>query len=211
MMTRLGFSIATSVEPEILLLDEGLATGDAQFAQKAQLKMQELIGKSAILVIASHSETLVANVCTRCLILEQGHVIADGPAGTVVDSYRNAVVTAARKNDLDSLHRSYVIATEMLRRGEIPPPALEEQGLRYALRLQPNDLNMWSRYVQVRIIQGESVPPEAEMRLFLANYDANPSNMDLNQLNSVLSSCSKTDISPDILAQAEALLRSRKD
>jgi ABC-2 type transport system ATP-binding protein len=207
MVTRLGFSIATAVEPEILLLDEGLATGDAQFSQKAQLKMQELMGKSSILVIASHSETLVANICTRCLLLEQGCVIADGPAGSIVDSYRNSVVNAARNNDLDSLHRSYVLATEMVKRGEVPPPALEEQGLRYALRLQPNDLSMWRRYVQIRMLQGESVPPEAEIRLLLASYDTDPSSVDLARLDSILSSCSHTEIALDILARAEDLLR----
>ena len=76
MMTRLGFSIATAVEPEILLLDEGLATGDAQFAQKAERKLNDLIARSSILVIASHSETLLANMCNRCLLLEHGRIIS---------------------------------------------------------------------------------------------------------------------------------------
>ncbi len=206
MLTRLGFSIATAVEPEILLLDEGLATGDAQFAQKAQLKMKELMGKSSILVIASHSETLVSNICTRCLLLEQGRILSDGPAAALVEEYHDLVIHAARNNDLDGLHRSYLLATEMVKRGKIPPLALEEQGLRYALRLSPNDLSMWRRYAQVRIMQGASVPPEAEIRLFLGNYEANPSGADLSRLSDILNNCSKEDISRDILARTEELL-----
>lgn len=209
MVTRLGFSIATAVEPEILLLDEGLATGDAQFAQKAQARMQKLMGQSSILVIASHSETLVANVCNRCLLLEQGRVIADGPADILVESYRSSVVSAAKQNDPDGLHRSYVLATEMAKRGEIPPPALEEQGLRYALRIQPNDLNMWRRYVQLRIMQGEPVPPEAELRLLLGNYDADLSSKDVSRIRSILSNCAKEDLPPDILDRAETLISER--
>jgi ABC-type polysaccharide/polyol phosphate transport system ATPase subunit len=61
MLVRLGFAIATAIEPEILLLDEGLATGDAQFARKAEKKMHELIGRSSILVIASHSMSLLSS------------------------------------------------------------------------------------------------------------------------------------------------------
>ncbi len=85
MMTRLGFSIATAVEPEILLLDEGLATGDAQFAQKAEKKLNDLIARSSILVIASHSEALLASMCNRCLLLEHGRILADGPAQSLIE------------------------------------------------------------------------------------------------------------------------------
>ena len=107
MMTRLGFSIATAVEPEILLLDEGLATGDAQFAQKAEKKLNDLIARSSILVIASHSETLLANMCNRCLLLEHGRILADGPAQSLLESYRASVIESARADDADALHRAY--------------------------------------------------------------------------------------------------------
>jgi ABC-2 type transport system ATP-binding protein len=168
MITRLGFSIATSVEPEILLLDEGLATGDAQFAQKAERKMNDLIERSSILVIASHSETMLANMCSRCLLLEHGRIVSDGPAKTLFESYRNSVIESARRDESDALLRAYTLATDMVRRGERPPIELEEQGLRHALRNYPNDIMMLQRYVDVLRIQGKEIPPETEERLLLA-------------------------------------------
>ena len=168
MMTRLGFSIATSVEPEILLLDEGLATGDAHFAQKAERKLQELISRSSILVIASHSETLLANMCNRALLLEHGKVISDGDAKNLFDSYRNSVIESAQADDAEGLHRAYLLATDMAKRGERPSLALEEQGLRYALTIAPDDNSMWQRYVQVLMEQKKPVAADIEVRMMLA-------------------------------------------
>lgn len=179
MLTRLGFSIATAVEPEILLLDEGLATGDAQFAQKAERKMKDLIARSAILVIASHSESMLANMCSRCLLLEHGRIISDGPAKTLFDSYRNAVIESARRDEADALLRAYTLATDMVRRGEAPPLELEEQSLRYALGIHPNDAMMLQRYIDVLKAQGKKVSASVEERLILAVLTTNPTREDL--------------------------------
>jgi ABC-2 type transport system ATP-binding protein len=174
MMTRLGFSIATAVEPEILLLDEGLATGDAHFAQKAETKMNDLIARSSILVIASHSESMLAKMCNRCLLLEHGRIVSDGPAKTLLDTYRNSVVEAARKDDLDGLQRAYELAMDMHGRGEKAPLDLEEQGLRYALGIHPEDAMMLQRYANVLLEQGKHVPAELETRMILAVLARNP-------------------------------------
>ena len=179
MVTRLGFSIATSVDPEILLLDEGLATGDAQFAHKAQERMQDLMTRSAILVIASHSEALVANFCNRCVLLEHGRIVSEGSAADLVAAYRESVVAAAREDDEASLRRAYELATDMAKRGELPPLALEEQGLRYALQLQPNDLSMIRRYIHVRQAQGLSIPLPIEMQVVESALSADPDNVEL--------------------------------
>jgi len=174
MMTRLGFSIATAVEPEILLLDEGLATGDAHFAQKAETKMNDLIARSSILVIASHSESMLAKMCNRCLLLEHGRIVSDGPPKTLLDTYRSSVIEAARKDDLDGLQRAYELAMDMHGRGEKAPLDLEEQGLRYALRLHPEDAMMLQRYANVLLEQGKHVPAELEIRMILAVLARNP-------------------------------------
>jgi ABC-2 type transport system ATP-binding protein len=174
MMTRLGFSIATAVDPEILLLDEGLATGDAHFAQKAERKLKDLIARSSILVIASHSEALLANMCNRCLLLEHGQILSDGPAQTLLESYRSSVIESARADDAQALHRAYVLATDMVKNGEIPQLDLEEQGLRYALTLAPDDAGMWQRYVSVLTTQGKPVTPEIEVLCYLAVLKSNP-------------------------------------
>jgi ABC-2 type transport system ATP-binding protein len=206
MMTRLGFSIATAVEPEILLLDEGLATGDAQFAQKAERKLNELIARSSILVIASHSETLLGSMCNRCLLLEHGCIIADGPAKTLLDSYRNSVIESARADNLDGLHKAYTLATDMARRGEKPPLELEEQGLRYALTIAPNDAMMWHRYICVLTEQGKPVAPDIQVRWILSVIAGEPSRPDMaDRLNSILAN-SSADLPDDLRDRALAAL-----
>lgn len=76
MQMRLAFSISTLVQPEILLMDEWLNVGDADFQEKAQHRLQEIVDKSSILVIATHSAELVAKVCNRTIRLERGNLIS---------------------------------------------------------------------------------------------------------------------------------------
>jgi ABC-type polysaccharide/polyol phosphate transport system ATPase subunit len=93
MLTRLGFAIATSIEPDILLLDEGLATGDARFATRAEERLKHLIARSSILVLASHSDEMIKAMCNRCALLEKGHLVSIGPVEQVVDLYHERIET----------------------------------------------------------------------------------------------------------------------
>lgn len=88
MLTRLGFSIATAIDPEILLLDEGLAAGDARFAERAKARVDSLVERSSILVLASHSEDLIRSMCNRVLLLEGGRVAAAGDVDDIIAIYR---------------------------------------------------------------------------------------------------------------------------
>jgi lipopolysaccharide transport system ATP-binding protein len=81
MAGRLAFSIATSFEPEILLMDEWIGAGDAAFQEKAGKRMAELSEKAGIIVLASHNEALLKKTCNRRLELEGGRVKALGPFG----------------------------------------------------------------------------------------------------------------------------------
>lgn len=203
MLTRLGFSIATAVEPEILLLDEGLATGDAQFARKAEQKLNDLIARSSILVIASHSETLLAKMCSRCLLLEHGTVVADGPAQELLESYRASVIESARADDSVGLHRAYTLATEMAKSGEMPPLELEEQGLRYALALAPDDLTMWLRYCKVLEDQGKSFTVPMEVNMILAFIAADHAEkISLKRRLRVILAASEKDLPDDLRQRA---------
>lgn len=76
MQMRLAFSISTLVQPEIILMDEWLTVGDSEFQEKAQHRLQEIVNKSSILVIATHSPELVAKVCNRTIRLDRGALIA---------------------------------------------------------------------------------------------------------------------------------------
>jgi ABC-type polysaccharide/polyol phosphate transport system ATPase subunit len=79
MTARLAFSIATTMEPEILLMDEWLGAGDPEFQQKAKQRMMELTEKARIIVLASHNYALLRNSCNKILKLEGGEVKAFYP------------------------------------------------------------------------------------------------------------------------------------
>lgn len=78
MAARLAFSIATAVSPNILLLDEWIGAGDADFQKKARDRMNRLIESAGILVIASHNKSLLKDVCNKGMILSQGEIVAQG-------------------------------------------------------------------------------------------------------------------------------------
>ena len=77
MLLRLAFSVATSVSPEILLLDEWLSVGDATFREKAERRLLDMIESSAIMVLASHDESLIRRFCSRMLRLEHGRAASE--------------------------------------------------------------------------------------------------------------------------------------
>jgi ABC-type polysaccharide/polyol phosphate transport system ATPase subunit len=87
MLVRLGFAIATAIDPEILLLDEELNAGDARFTARAAKRVEALLARSSIMVIASHSDALIRRMCNRAILLESGRVLADGPTEEVLEIY----------------------------------------------------------------------------------------------------------------------------
>ena len=78
MYLRLAFSIATILHPNILLMDEWISVGDGDFQLRAQQRIADLIIKTKILVLASHSKELIKNTCNRVIWLEHGKVKKDG-------------------------------------------------------------------------------------------------------------------------------------
>lgn len=90
MVVRLCFAIATSVRPEILLLDEWLAAGDAGFLAKARKRMEEFVGRSSILVLASHSMPILEEWCNRAILLDSGRIIAVGDVKEIAAVYQQA-------------------------------------------------------------------------------------------------------------------------
>ncbi len=87
MMLRLFFSIATSVQADIVLMDEWIGVGDEQFVAKANRRLRSLIDRAQILVIASHSRSLLGSLCNRGVLLEAGRVTGDGPLDEILDAY----------------------------------------------------------------------------------------------------------------------------
>jgi ABC-type polysaccharide/polyol phosphate transport system ATPase subunit len=91
MMVRLAFAISTCIQPEILILDEWLAAGDAQYLAKAQRRMAQFVAASSIVILASHSLHLIEHWCRQAIFLKDGAVIAAGPVDQVIASYKALV------------------------------------------------------------------------------------------------------------------------
>jgi lipopolysaccharide transport system ATP-binding protein len=89
MFIRLAFAVSTSINPEILLLDEVMGAGDIRFAEKAKKRMFEFMEQGKILVFSSHNADLLSTFCERTIWLDKGKVIADGPTTEVTAMYRS--------------------------------------------------------------------------------------------------------------------------
>jgi teichoic acid transport system ATP-binding protein len=87
MRARLHFSIATSIEPEILLIDEALAVGDENFRRKSEARIKELLANAGTVFIVSHSLATLVEACSRVVWIDKGVVRMDGDPQEVVDAY----------------------------------------------------------------------------------------------------------------------------
>lgn len=90
MFVRLAFAVSTSINPEILLIDEVMGAGDIRFADKAKRRMYEFMEQGKILVFASHAAPLLESFCKRTIWLEAGGVRMDGETSEVLDCYSRA-------------------------------------------------------------------------------------------------------------------------
>ncbi len=91
MKARLGFSIATAVEPEVLILDEVLSVGDAAFKKKSEAKVRSMFDKGVTVLFVSHNTAQVRRLCNTAIILDKGKVVAYGEANEVCDIYQERV------------------------------------------------------------------------------------------------------------------------
>lgn len=88
MKARLGFSIATIVEPDILILDEVLSVGDAKFRKKSEQKIMDMFDKGVTVLFVSHNEGQVKKLCTKGILLEHGKMTAVGTVEEVLEKYK---------------------------------------------------------------------------------------------------------------------------
>lgn len=93
MQVRLSFALVTAINPEILLLDEAIGTGDAVFIHKVRSRLRDLLDTASIVVIASHSLDVLRSTCTRLLWVDRGQVVKDGPTNVVLQAYLDAILT----------------------------------------------------------------------------------------------------------------------
>jgi len=88
MRARLGFAIATIVEPDILILDEVLSVGDAKFRKKSEKKIMDMFDQGITVLFVSHNEAQVKSICNKAILLEHGKVTASGTVDDVLPIYR---------------------------------------------------------------------------------------------------------------------------
>ena len=100
MASRLRFAIAASIDPEILLIDEALNTGDAQFADRSKKRMDELRAKAGCVFLVSHSLDTILEMCTRVVWMDKGDLLMDGDPKTVVKAYKDFTRHLSKGNNI---------------------------------------------------------------------------------------------------------------
>ncbi len=87
MFVRLAFAVATSIKPDVLIIDEIVGAGDASFADKANDRMMSMLEHGNIIIMATHSPDLALKICNRGIWLDKGKIKMDGPIDTVLNKY----------------------------------------------------------------------------------------------------------------------------
>jgi ABC-2 type transport system ATP-binding protein len=118
MRARLGFAIATAIDPDILLLDEVLATGDQTFRTKSKQRVLDLVGSAKGVVLVTHDMNWVIEFCNRAILLERGRIMAEGAPEDVVAIHREH--SERTKAERDAALKQ---AMEEAGRGPLPPDA----------------------------------------------------------------------------------------
>ena len=96
MVVRLGFALATAIRPEILLMDEWILAGDAEFLERARHRLETMVRSAEILVLSTHDMSTLKAWCSRALWLDQGHLRLDGSADSVADCVSRASRSSQR-------------------------------------------------------------------------------------------------------------------
>ncbi|MCU1563451.1 MAG: hypothetical protein JWN05_1830 [Arthrobacter sp.] len=118
MSSRLRFAIAASLDPEILLVDEALSTGDAQFSDRSKKRMDELRAQAGCVFLVSHSLGTITDMCTRALWLDKGDLIMDGEPEEAVKAYKEFSAQLSKGNQVSAAKikdeaRANLVATQI--------------------------------------------------------------------------------------------------
>ncbi|WP_166259495.1 polysaccharide ABC transporter ATP-binding protein [Marinobacter salicampi] len=113
MKVRLAFSVAAHLEPEILIIDEVLAVGDAEFQKKCLGKMEEVAGSGRTVLFVSHNMAAIQNLCGRAISLKAGLVVDDGPTKTVIEDYLARFKSEATSGFHNNADRKILSSTQV--------------------------------------------------------------------------------------------------
>ncbi len=142
MYVRLAFGVAAHLEPEILVVDEVLAVGDAAFQKKCLGKMEDVAKQGRTVLFVSHNMAAIQNLCQRVILIDQGRVEKDGPARSVINAYLEQIYDLTTTSLMDRTDRSgrgdiFVSAVEFLsHKGNQIPHAVSGEELIIRLHYQ---------------------------------------------------------------------------
>ena len=148
MKARLGFSVAAHLDPEILILDEALNTGDREFGERAAAKMQELVKKAKMVIVVTHGLNYAKKYCDRLIWLEKGEIKMTGQPKEVIAAYKKTVPRKKRRTTRIELEK---INTEVI---DLPVIEAEQLGVSFT---SGNDTYWALRNLSMTIKQGEVV------------------------------------------------------
>lgn len=141
MKVRLAFAVAAHLDPEILIIDEVLAVGDAEFQKKCLGKMQEVAGKTGRTVLfVSHDMAAVKNLCTRAILLQRGEITYEGEPADVVDYYlKNAAMSTSEKTGFSVENRKgngkFIVTNFEFLNNKMEPVVVLETGMDVNMRV----------------------------------------------------------------------------
>ena len=109
MKLRLAVAVALSVQPEVMLLDEWIGSGDATFKAKVGARMRQLVGGARGLILASHNDDLLREVCTHGLVMSQGKIVFNGALSDALDFYKESNLANATSKTGKTTHRPQTV------------------------------------------------------------------------------------------------------
>jgi ABC-type polysaccharide/polyol phosphate transport system ATPase subunit len=130
MILRLGFSLVTALEPGILLMDEGFSTGDTRFTERAVDRMNDFIGRSRIIVLASHSHDLIQSMCNKAALMQEGTIVAFGSVDHVLEHYQRIAHGASTLGESQSTGAKTVSSAAAMPQHPSPGQLYSESSIR---------------------------------------------------------------------------------
>jgi ABC-type polysaccharide/polyol phosphate transport system ATPase subunit len=121
MTTRLGFALVTALDPDVLVLDEGFGAADLRFTNRTAERVDELIGRSRAMVLASHSDAMLQSICNKAALMKEGKIISVGPVEQIFDEY-HFMVHGAKLHEVEAVEAE----PEIEEPAEPEEPVIEE-------------------------------------------------------------------------------------
>ena len=150
MQVRLGFAIASSINPKILILDEVLAVGDAQFRAKCYERIGKILPRAAVLIV-SHDEAQIVRLTNKCLLLERGEPKTSGATGLVIEEYRRRTQVITRQNTKRSKSQNWILSDKVTHANGLVVNPIVEWGDDLAIRVDisaSSSMSISKAYVQ---------------------------------------------------------------